>query len=120
MKKIIIILSVAFVGSATLLYYDILNKPVETIDELIGHNYDYAHKMYFQTDPDSWYEFNINGNLNEFDGKILSKKSTLADSIIYVFTWNYATHKKTIWVGRTEKMESQIIEAIRYSNNTPF
>ena len=120
MKKIIVILSVIIIGLTTAWYFDIWNKPVETIDELIGKNYDYAHKMYFQTDPDRQYKVNVNHNLNEFDGGILNQKEILTDSIVHVFTWDYMTHKKTIWVGRTKKLESQVIDAIRYNKDVRF
>jgi len=120
MKKLLVILSIIVVGLTATWYFDIWHKPVETVDELIGQNYDYAHKTYFQTDPDRHYTVNINDNLNEFDGGILNEKEILTDSIVHVFTWDYTTHKKTIWVGQTEKMESQVIDAIRYSDNVQF
>ncbi|PZX46320.1 hypothetical protein [Algoriphagus chordae] len=120
MKKLIVILTIIVIGLTATWYFDIWNEPVETIDELIGQNYDYAHKMYFRTDPDRNYTINVNHNLNEFDGGILNEKKILTDSIVHVFTWDYPTHKMTIWVGQTEKMESQVIDAIRYSNNVQF
>lgn len=101
-------------------YFDILHEPVETIDELIGKNYDYAHKMYFRTDPDRQYKVNINNNLNIFDSAILAQKEILTDSIVHVFTWNYITHKKTIWVGSTNKSRLQVIDALRYNNRVRF
>ena len=120
MKKLIVILSIIIVGLTASWYFDIWNEPVETIDELKGKNYDYAHKMYFQTDPNRQYKVNVNDNLNEFDGGILNKKEILTDSIVHIFTWDYTTHKKTIWVGRTEKLENQFIDAIRYKNTVRF
>jgi len=120
MKKLIAILSIIAIGLTASWYFDIWNEPVKTIDELIGENYDYAHKMYFQTDPERHYTVNVNYNLNEFDGAILNDKEILTDSIVHVFTWNYVTHKKTIWIGQTEKMEMQVIDAIRYNNNVQF
>lgn len=120
MKKLIVILSIIIVGLTASWYFDIWNEPVETIDELIGRNFDYAHKKYFQTDPDRQYKVKVNDNLNEFDGGILNKKKILTDSIVHVFTWDYTTHKKTIWVGRTEKLENQVIDAIRYKNTVRF
>jgi len=120
MKKLIVILSILGLGLTASWYFDIWNEPVETIDELIGQNYDYAHKIYFQTDPHRQYKVNINNNLNEFDGGILNKKEILTDSIVHVFTWVYTTNKKTIWVGRTEKLESQVFDAVRYNNSVQF
>jgi hypothetical protein len=120
MKKLIVILSIIIVGLTASWYFDFWHEPVETIDKLVGKNYDHAHKMYFQTDPDRQYKVNVNENLNEFDGGILNKKEILTDSIVHVFTWDYTTHKKTIWVGRTEELESQVIDAIRYKNNVQF
>jgi len=120
MKKLIVILSIIIVGLTTSWYFDFWHEPVETIDELVGKSYDHAHKMYFQTDPDKQYKVNINENLNEFDGGILNTKEILTDSIVHVFTWDCTTHKKTIWVGRTEELESQVIDAIRYKNNIQF
>ena len=72
----------------------IWHEPVETIDELIGKNYDYAHKMYFQTDPNRQYKVNANDNLNKFDGGILNKKEIMIDSIVRVFTWEYTNTKR--------------------------
>jgi hypothetical protein len=120
MKKLLAILSILIVGLTTAWYFDIWNKPVETIDELIGKNYDFAHKMYFQTDPNGQYKVNVNDNLNEFDGGILNKTKVLTDSIVNVFTWDYTTHKKTIWVGQTKAMKYEIIDAIRYKNGVRF
>jgi hypothetical protein len=120
MKKLIVILLIIIIGLTASWYFDIWNQPVETIDELIGQNFDYAHKTYFQTDPDKQYKVNINDNLNEFNGGILNKTEILTDSIVHVFTWDYATHKKTIWVGQSITMESQIIDAIRYNNRVRF
>jgi hypothetical protein len=120
MKKLIVILSIIIVGLTASWYFDIWHEPVETIDELIGKNFDYAHKMYFQTDPNRQYKVNVNDNLNAFDGGILNKKEILTDSIVHVFTWDYTKHKKTIWVGRTERLENQVIDAIRYKNTVIF
>lgn len=120
MKKLIIILSIIIIGLTVSWYFDIWNEPVRSIDELIGQNYDYAHKMYFQSDPDGYYTINVNGSLNEFDGGILNKKETLTDTIVHVYTWEFMTHKKTIWIGRTENLESQVIDANRYSNSVQF
>ncbi len=120
MKKLIVILSIIIVGLTASWYFDIWHEPFETIDQLIGKNYDYAHKMYFQTDPNRQYIVNVNNNLNEFDSGILIKKEILTDSIVHVFTWDFTTHKKTIWVGRTKELESQVIDAIRYKNNVQF
>lgn len=101
-------------------YFDIWHEPVESIDELIGQNYDFAHKIYFKADPDNQYTVNIKDNLNEFEGGALKVKEILTDSVVHVFTWNYTTHKKTIWIGDTKYMKSQIIDAIRYRNNVRF
>lgn len=120
MKKIAVIFSIVVVGLTAAWYFDIWHDPVETIDELIGQNYDYAHKKYFQTKPDRQYKLNVNDNLNEFDGGILSEKENLTDSTVHVFTWDYTTHKKIIWVGQSKKMKNQVIDAIRYSNNVQF
>lgn len=101
-------------------YFDILHEPVETIDELIGKNYDYAIKFYYRKEPDNQYKININANLNEFEGAIYDKKSILKDSIVQVYTWTFMNHKETIWVGKTRLMKSEIIDAIRYKNTVRF
>ena len=88
MKELIVILSIIIVGLTASWYFDIWYDSVETIDELIEKNYDYAHKMYFQTDPNRQYKVNVNNNLNEFDAGILNKKEILTDSIVDVFTWD--------------------------------
>lgn len=98
----------------------VYHKQFETIDELVGRNYDYAHKVYFSTDPDIHYKVNINSDLNEFDGGILNEKDILTDSIVQVYTWDYPSHKKTIWVGETDRMKNQIIDAIWYSDDVQF
>ena len=120
MKKLIVTLIVIVIGLAVTWDLDNRGQPFETIDELIGKNYEYAHKTYFRKYPESNYTINVKGNLNEFDGGILNKKNTLTDSIVHVFTWDYQTHKKTIWIGQTEKMESQVIDAVQYSKDVQF
>jgi len=120
MRRIVIIGTILLIGAISTWYFDFLNEPVETIDELVGHNYDYANKMYFESAPDKYYTININNNLNEFDGGILNRKDILTDSIVYVYTWEFVNHKETIWVGKTEKLKSQIIDAIRYKNSVKF
>lgn len=120
MKKLLVFIIILVVGFTVSWYLDIWHKPVEQIEELIGQNYHDAHKIYFHIDPDKHYKLNINSDLNEFDGGILNKKEILTDSIIHVYTWNYTTHKKTIWVGKTKKMKTQIIDAMRISNDVEF
>ncbi len=119
-RKILIILTVIVVGLISTWYFDIWHKPVETIDELIGKNFDFAQKIYFKTDPDSHYKISINDNLNEFDGGIYNEKSTLKDTVVHVYTWTFINHKQTIWVGETETMKNEIIDAIRYKNSVQF
>lgn len=119
-KKTIIIFTVILVGLISTWYFDIWHRPVETIDELIGKNFDFAHKLYFKTDPDSHYQININDDLNEFDGVIYDKKNNLKDSIIHVYTWTFFNHKQTIWIGETDTMKGEIIDAIRYKNKVRF
>ncbi|MEI8203090.1 MAG: hypothetical protein WCH34_08775, partial [Bacteroidota bacterium] len=114
MKKLIIIFILIIIGLILSWYFDIWHKSDESINELIGQNYDYACKIYFRSEPDSFYEVNINHKLNEFDGGILNKKSVLTDSIVRVFTWNFCAFKKTIWVGKTKRMKNEIVDAIRY------
>jgi len=119
-KRLLIILAITVIVITLLCYFDIFNKPVETLDKLIGKDLDYACGTYFKTTPDIKYNININHNLSEFDGEILKSKNLLTDSIINVYTWTYSNHKKTIWVGQTSKMKNQIIDAIRYKNNVRF
>lgn len=118
--KFIIILTILTIGLASTWYFDIWHKPVETIDKLIGKKFDYANKLYYKRKPDKHYHININNNLNEFDGGIYNKKNKLKDSIVHVYTWTYLNHKETIWVGVTMKMNSEIIDAIRYKNSVRF
>ena len=120
MKRIIVIGIILLAGIALSWYFDFWNEPVETIDELIGQNYDYAHKMYYRTDHNSFYAISVNEKLNEFDGVILNKADMLIDSVVHVYTWNFFNHKETIWIGKTERMEYEIIEAVRYSDNVIF
>ena len=118
--KFIIILTIAIIGIASTWYFDIWHKPVETIDQLIGKNLDYANKLYYKTEPDNHYQIKINDNLNEFDGGIYDKKNKLNDSIVHVYTWTFMNHKETIWVGNTSTSKSEIIDAIRYKNSVQF
>jgi hypothetical protein len=113
-----LVLSLIVIGSILSLY--IFRKPVETLESLIGKDYDSASNTYFKKPPDVSYIININHNLSEFDGAILKNKKLLTDSIVNVYTWTYSNHKKTIWVGKTSKMKNQIIDAIRYKNNVRF
>ena len=119
-RKYIITLTIAIIGLASTWYFDIWHKPVETIDKLIGKNFEYANKKYFKSEPDNQYQVNINGNLNEFYGGIYDKKKILKDSIVQVYTLTFINHKKTIWVGKTMTMKSEIIDAIRYKNSVRF
>jgi hypothetical protein len=120
MKKFITLGLIITIGLVSSWYLDIWHDAVENIDELIGQNYDYAHKIYFRTEADNSYKININNELNEFDGAILYKMEFLTDSIVQVYTWEFVNHKKTIWIGETDKMKNQVIDAIRYKNNIQF
>jgi hypothetical protein len=117
--KIILIFSV-IIFSLTTWYFDPFHKPVETVDVLIGKNYDYALKSYFHSDPEYSSSFDINQDLNEFQGGVLSKKDIIRDSIIRQYTWTFTNHKTTIWVSKTDNFEDEIIDAIRYKNNVQF
>jgi len=101
-------------------YFDLFNNSVETIDTLIGKDYDFACEKYFKEKPNTHYTINVNHSLNEFDGGILNRKIILTDSIVDVYTWVYFNHKKTIWVGQTLTLKRQIIDATRYKNNVQF
>jgi len=120
MKNILIISTIILTGIFFSCYHEMGHKPLEKINNLIGKNYDYAYKTYFRTEPDQQYKININEPLNEFDGGIYNNTENLTDSIVYVYTWEFANYKKTIWVGKTEKMNKEIIDAIRYNNNLKF
>jgi len=120
MKKIVIISILVLIGLGLTWYFDLLHEPVEPISELLGNNYDNAHKMYFRTDPDEQYKININKCLNEFHSGISIKKGLLLDSIVYVFTWNFPRYKKTIWVGKTKELDNEVIDAIRYKDGVNF
>ncbi len=118
--KYIILLTVVTIGLTSAWYFDTWHKPVEPINRLIGKNFVYAQKLYFESKPNSQYKINIKDNLNEFDGVILYKKNKLKNSIVHVYTWTYFNHKETIWVGETVKFKNEIIDAIRYKNNVNF
>lgn len=118
--KLMLLLTTAIIGLASIWYMDIWHKPVETIDQLIGKNVDYADKIYYQTRPDHHRQININHTLNEFDGGIYNKRTQLKDSIVHVYTWTFMNHKETIWVGATSSMKGEILDAIRYKNSVRF
>ncbi|AWM14728.1 hypothetical protein DI487_13250 [Flavobacterium sediminis] len=118
MKKIaLLILILSAVG---IWYFDAFHEPVETIDDLIGKNLDFANKVYFKSEADEITSFNINNSLNEFQGGIVNKKSIITDSIVYQYTWKYLNHKETIWVAKTKKQDLEIVDAIRYKKNVKF
>lgn len=117
---ILSIIVVTIIGISISIYFDVFNKPVKTIHDLIGKDYVYARETYFDKEPDTHYTINIKQNLNEFDSGVLTRKELLIDSLVDVYTWNYFSYKKTIWVGKTSKMNQQIIDALRYKNNVRF
>lgn len=121
-RKLLLPLIILFVLIAISLirYLKIFNESVETLDRLIGKDYSYIQNNYYKVKPECYYKININSDLNEFDCGILSKKEILTDSIIYVYTWHYCFYKETIWVGKTKRMNREIIDAIRYKNNVRF
>jgi hypothetical protein len=107
-------------GIGLLWYFGIFNESVETIDKLIGKNYDYARTKYFKREADGHYTINVKHELHEIDRGILNSNEILSDSIVQVYTWSYYNHKKTIWVGQTSKIKNLIIDAIRYKNDVRF
>jgi hypothetical protein len=119
LKLIFTVIALIIVASS-IWYFDPFHKSVETVDELIGNNYDYAVKTFFHSEPSSSTLFNINDNLNEFQGGVLSKKEIVRDSIIKQYTWTFLNHKTTIWVSKTDKLDNEIIDAIRYKNEVKF
>lgn len=119
MKKLtVIILTITFI--LTFLYLEPYREPVEPIEELIGKNFDYAHKKYFKTEADIYYTININQPLDEFNGGILNKKGILIDTIVHVYTWKNFNNNKTIWVGKTNTLNHYVIDAIRYKRDIKF
>lgn len=120
MKKVIVLLTTITLGIGLAFYFDLFHKPVECIDALVGKDYNYAYNQYFEIPPNNQYIINVNKSLNEFDGGILNKKKNLTDSIVYVYTWVYKNHKKTIWTGKTKRSNKEIIDAIRYKNSVQF
>ena len=114
------LLSSVIIICSAIWYFDVLHKPVETIDELVGNNYDYAVKTYFNSEPNISTTFNINTNLNEFQGGILAKKNIIRDSLIKQYSWTFLNHKTTIWVSKTDNSDNEIIDAIRYKNEVQF
>lgn len=113
-----IVLSLSFI--VILLWYtDPFHKPEETISNLIGKDYRDALN-YFGTNPTDTTSFSIYGNLNEFQGGVLSKSGNLKDSVVEQYTWEFFNHKVTIWVGSTNNSNREVIDAIRYKNNVVY
>lgn len=54
------------VTAAFIWYFGVLLQPVEGVHSLIGQNYDYAHKIYFRSEPDQSYRINLEDELNIF------------------------------------------------------
>jgi len=113
--KLILIIIATTVVILTIWYFDLLHEPVETVDELIGENYDYALTSYFRSEPSMSMKLNINNPLYGFQRGILSKKDIVRDSIVRQYTWTFLNnHKTIIWVGKTDKSDNEIIYALRY------
>jgi hypothetical protein len=112
---IFVIFAIIIVGS-TIWYLDLSHKPVETVDVLIGKNYDYALKSYFKCEPNSSSTVNINNELSEFQGGVVSKKHMVRDSIVRQFTWTFMNHKTTIWVSKTYKIYHEMSMTISCNN----
>ncbi|WP_192823354.1 hypothetical protein [Rufibacter sp. LB8] len=120
MKKVIAISVVISVAIGLTWYLDPFHKPVESIKELEGQDYEFARKKYFGKEPDEKYDININKGLYEFHYGIMYKKELLLDSIVQVITWEFPRHKETIWVSRTAQSDKEIIDAIRYKDGVEF
>ena len=73
-KKLSILIMFFIIDPTAVWYFEVFHDTVETVEELIGQNLDYAAKSYFGTDPDKSYSFSINQNLDEFQLGILTKK----------------------------------------------
>ncbi len=108
------------IGWTATWFLDPFHKPVETVNELVGQNLDYAIKSYFHADPDKELSININRPLNEFQGGILTMKNRIKDSIVNQYTWTFFNHNLTIWTAHTDNLQSEIIDAIRYKDNVKF
>ena len=120
MKKILILLIVLTFGAAVVWLSDVLHEPIEVIEELVGEEYTFAHTSYFQTKESDYYSISINGELDNFNSRILSRRETLSSPYIDVYTWDYFTHKCTIWIGTTKDSTLRIIDAIRYQRDVQF
>lgn len=101
-------------------YFDFGHKPVERVDILIGNNYDFAHKLYFRSNPDESHTFKLKDAKNEFRGVIQSHARILQDSTIYEYTWSFSRYNITIWVGKTASLDHQVIDAIRWRKDVQF
>jgi hypothetical protein len=119
-KRITLTIGLLIVVLTAAWYFDLFHDPVETIDELIGHNLDYAAKEYFESNPDDYVTFSINQELNEFQGGVLTNRDRFRDSIIHQYTWTYLNHRVTIWAVKTDNFPEEIVDAIRYKNGVEF
>ena len=119
-KRILFIFSFLVVVATASWYFDIFHKSVETVNDLVGQNLDYATKLYFRTDPDETSSFNINKPLNELQFGILTERHRIKDSIVNQYTWTFFNHKVTIWTATTDKLQGEIVDAIRYKNGVTF
>ena len=120
MKKIILLTSIFVLSFLVCWHFDVFHKPVEPIPELLGENIDFAIKEYFRTGYDNSLTFSINGNLNELQGSILKFKNNLKDTMIWQYTWVFNNYKVTVWTAKTNKLNGEIIDAIRYKNSVKF
>lgn len=101
-------------------YFDFGHKPVEKVEILIGNNYDFAEKLYFHSSPDISNTFKLKDARDEFRGVIQSHISILKDSTIHEYTWSFSRYNITIWTGKTENLDHQVIDAIRWRKDVQF
>ncbi|MFY0652771.1 MAG: hypothetical protein JXQ96_12085 [Cyclobacteriaceae bacterium] len=119
-RKTLLIMLIFGVIIATLAVYTRIIKEPEQIQELIGENFDYAHKIYFKREPTGNYQINLNKTQNELDGGVLIKRNLLKDSVVNVYYWEFGLSRSVIWVGKTDKMNHEIIDALTFGKLIKF
>ncbi len=115
-------LAVVVIGIAAipLWYFDPLHGDIEEIEDLIGKNLDYAIKSYFHAAPNTSTTFDVSNGITEFRIGVLQRETMLKDNTISEYTWVFLNHKETVWTGKINDSEDEIIDAIRYKNRVVF
>lgn len=121
MKISMTILFVLALAFSAFWIYSYLNPKVEVWDEIVGLELSEAYATYLERPPDNEGFVNVyTGDLFKIDRHLTASKEDLLDSMVQIYLWNEPKYTMRIWVGKTKRSDSEIINAIRYSNIIQF